>query len=328
MVIKGSGINQTVLFTHNDLDGVGCAILAKKVFGDDASIHMIMAYSSSEYIYGWMENQFNPSIHKKILVADLSVDRKTADFMEMVAPGICQIFDHHETAKKLNERDWCYVVDDGNDCGTTLLLKYLKSFYPQILEYRDFAKLVNCYDNQGFIPLTKEAYDMNLLLTILGKKLFINRFVEDSSVTLSDFENALLFLEYDRISRFVYSKMIRAFTMTIKLPDSGKEVKMSVAYANNYPNDVATALLEKFPDAPIACVVNLPSTFSFRMKGNPTEVTGITAMEVAKALGGGGHITASGAAITCEENVESLKNIFESKHIEIVAFSEIGEETA
>ena len=64
------------------------------------------------------------------------------------------------------------------------------------------------------------------------------------------------------------------------------------------------------------------------MKGNPTEVTGITAMEVAKALGGGGHITASGAAITCEENVESLKNIFESKHIEIVAFSEIGEETA
>ena len=316
MILNGGGINQIVLFTHNDLDGVGCAILAKKAYGQDAVVHMIMAYSASEYVKGWMENTYNSAIHQQIIIADLSVSSEVADLMEEMAPGRCHILDHHETAKRLNDRDWCYVVDDGAECGMTLLLKFLKQSCPSIVEYRLLADLVNCYDNQGTIPLTKEAYDMNLLLTIFGKKMFIDRFIEDSSPVLSEFEQTLLLLEYDRIKRFVFSKMIRAFTANVRIPKLGKEVKISFTYANNYINDVATALLNQFPDAPIACVVNLPSSLSFRMKSD-ADLSGLCASEIAECLGGGGHFTASGAPVSCQENIEGLKTLLSGKGVEI-----------
>lgn len=313
MVIRGSGANQVVLFTHNDLDGVGCAILVKKVYGDAADIHMMMANESSEYITGWLNNTFQPNLHTFVFIADLSVDEETAKLLEEKLQGRCVLLDHHETAEGLSNHNWCNVKDTGVDCGTTLLLDYLiQSGNSFLSAYKDFAREVNSFDNQGNVEFTKTAYDLNLLLTILGKRYFISRFLEDPSPIFGNDENTLLALEYDRIKRFIYVKLLRSFVMDIESPQTGQNIRIAFAYANTYINDVATALLEKHMDAQAACVINLPNSLSLRLRQD-ADAEKYSVAKLAEALGGGGHPHASGIPFDYEENLVLAETFLSGK---------------
>ena len=50
---------KTKLFTHNDLDGVGCAILAKLVFGEDVDIEYCSYRNVDDCVSDFIEEAEN-----------------------------------------------------------------------------------------------------------------------------------------------------------------------------------------------------------------------------------------------------------------------------
>ena len=111
------------LFTHTDLDGVGCAILAKLAFGDNVSI----TYCNSPNA---LEDELltnDLSSYDYVFITDLSFPQPFMLHGNLLTPKF-MLFDHHKTAEWLNEYDFANVhVEHKNKltCGTELFYNYL-----------------------------------------------------------------------------------------------------------------------------------------------------------------------------------------------------------
>ena len=121
------------LFTHNDLDGLGCGILAKIAFGaEKIEVH----YNSVARINSQVERYFESMKDEQkkedfLLITDLSVNDSNSKKVDKLVKegGKAQFIDHHKTALHLNEFDWALVkvrYDDGRlTSATSLFYDYL-----------------------------------------------------------------------------------------------------------------------------------------------------------------------------------------------------------
>ena len=97
------------LFTHTDLDGVGCEILGKLVFKENINIERCG--------YGNIDSkveEFLTDINKydKVFITDISVNKKVADKLNNISDKVV-LLDHHKTALWLNEYPYALVqVED------------------------------------------------------------------------------------------------------------------------------------------------------------------------------------------------------------------------
>ena len=65
----------TCLFTHDDLDGVGCAIVARLAFPDD----LVVRYCSYKTINSEINSFLDQlQVPVKIIISDISVNEETA----------------------------------------------------------------------------------------------------------------------------------------------------------------------------------------------------------------------------------------------------------
>ena len=142
------------LYTHlSDIDGLGCAVLAKLAFVDPV-IHLCDYTAINEII---LDDFFNGEFDKydKIFITDLSVKYKTAALLNVddSVHDKLVLLDHHASAieKEMNNFDFVNVkVKDGDrlTCGTEMFYKYLlenKLLYPT--EARNqFVELTRLHD--------------------------------------------------------------------------------------------------------------------------------------------------------------------------------------
>ena len=120
------------LYTHNDLDGLGCGILAKMAFGEEVEVH----YNSVARLNSQVERYFeitkkNQQKEDLLLITDLTVNEANSKRIDQFVKegGKAKFIDHHKTALHLNEFDWATVVvsyDDGKlTSATSLFYDYL-----------------------------------------------------------------------------------------------------------------------------------------------------------------------------------------------------------
>ncbi len=93
------------LFTHTDLDGVGCAVLAKLAFKDEVDIEYCNYDEINEKVLEYI-NQNDNKI--PIYITDISVKEELAKLLDK--RGNVQLLDHHPTALELNKYSWCRVM--------------------------------------------------------------------------------------------------------------------------------------------------------------------------------------------------------------------------
>ena len=99
------------LITHTDLDGIGCAILAKLAFKDNVEIE----YCNNPDGATEALNKLKAYLYDSIIVTDISF---SPDKLSHNVLDRRQIFDHHTTAMHCAEYG---VVDtSGKECGTSL----------------------------------------------------------------------------------------------------------------------------------------------------------------------------------------------------------------
>ena len=180
------------LFTHCDLDGIGCAILAYLAFRRDNVDVEYCDYEDADekirefYLCG------NPKEYDAIYITDISVDEEVAAEIDSLAAAgqKWRLFDHHATALWLNQYEWCKVQvcapEDSyfKTSGTELFAMYLfenKLFdhynTKTIANIEKFVQIVRDYDTWRWKEIGEEGVvckQVNDLFYIYGREEFIN----------------------------------------------------------------------------------------------------------------------------------------------------------
>jgi uncharacterized protein len=97
------------LLSHNDLDGVGCGILAKLAFGEDVKVRYNSISGLNREVEWFLENDDKNTF---LFITDLSVNEKNEHRINefYLAGGKVQLIDHHKTALHYNNYPWGHVV--------------------------------------------------------------------------------------------------------------------------------------------------------------------------------------------------------------------------
>ena len=308
-------MENVLIFTHNDLDGIGCQIVAIKAaqaLGYTYQVHSCN-YHNVDYK---IQKAINTGLKdvKMIIIADISVNKKTAQMLDTIYKsdtGIeIKLRDHHQTAEWLNYYDWAFVTEgfDGKDyCGTYLIA----NDFPEILdELKIFIKCVNDWDvwtwkkeNNEYAPM------LNNLLSVIGRKEFrqyiLNTYYDEFSYLVIK-EPKDLFTEWaknivqakeymlKKTANSCYKKM-----QTTTLNIDGYSYISGIIFVNEDISSVCDIVLNRAEkdglDIDILIAVGLPRNISFRTNKDLEIPLG----EIASRLTGqgGGHPKSAGAVI-------------------------------
>ena len=300
------------LFTHRDLDGIGCAVLAQLTFGKNVDI-TYCNYDEVDVLVREYISKMDKG-HDTCFITDISIKDDLASEIEREYKNNFKLFDHHKTALDLNKYDWCVVETMNNKkglqtCGTELFYEYLIEHKYLKEDVKDFVKLVTNYDtwrwtevgNMGLI-----SKKMNDLLYLYGRDEFVkwclDKFKSRKSFLRFDKEDELL-LQFNQkeIDKYIDSKEKE---MIISCDG---EYKYGVVFAEKYFSELGNELCTRNLNLDYVAMVNV-GTYSISYR---TIKENIDVGQVAKRYGGGGHQKAAGSDFHNHIVTQFINNIFE-----------------
>lgn len=262
--------------THNDLDGIGCAILMEKVFPDIKTFPI--DYRELPKV---LPRVLEKAKMDQVYITDIALTEELAKLCD--DHGKVQHIDHHVSSKKVSDK-YPWSLFDVHNCATYLLWKLL-SQYANLEDYKEFVELVDNYDTWGHgTQPTEKAKDLNRLLKMLGPDVFAQRFKHKSSVKFNDVEEAIINVDKHMEERYLQD----AITHTQAMRDKDGNIFLLVA-AEQYTSSLGNYLLQQFEEAEYVVILDmLHDKASLRSKGR------VNVADLAKACGGGGHAKAAG----------------------------------
>ncbi|KAA9025741.1 DHH family phosphoesterase [Niallia endozanthoxylica] len=289
------------LYTHNDLDGLGCGILAKIAFGEEVEVH----YNSVARINSQVERFFeltksNQVNENTIWITDLSVNEANSKRIEQFVQegGKAQFIDHHKTALHLNEYSWAKVTveyDDGRLTSATSL------FYDYLLENKwvtakssidEFVELIRQYDTWEWEKNNEiKAKQLNDLFSLLSLDEFEGKMLErlksENTFSFNEFEQQLLKMEEEKINRYIRKKnreLVQTFV---------DDHCVGIVHAEMYHSELGNELGKENSHLDYIVILNMGGKkVSFRTIHDHVDVSA-----VAGKFGGGGHVKASGCTM-------------------------------
>ncbi|TKC14879.1 DHH family phosphoesterase [Robertmurraya kyonggiensis] len=286
------------LLSHNDLDGVGCGILAKLAFGKDVHVR----YNSIAGLNREVENFFEQEEQETFLfITDLSVNEENEKRIEEFhrAGGKVQLIDHHKTSLAYNNYDWGHVVVEDTagklTSATSLLYEYLiaQGLLHQSEAVDEFVELVRQYDTWEWEKNNNQhAQRLNALFYLISIEEFEEKMLErlrtDDHFYFDEFEKRILDMEEEKIERYIRRKRRELVQAQIKGHFAG------VVYAESYHSELGNELGKEYPHLDYIAILNIGGKrIGFRTIHDHVDVS-----EVAGHFGGGGHAKASGCSMT------------------------------
>lgn len=297
------GINVKVkVFTHNDLDGIGCSIVAKRAFGsNNVSVEYCKYEDVDDRVSQFLFSEDYEN-YDAIFITDISVGESLAEIIESSFAGKVQLIDHHGTATWLNKYGWACVqetepslpgVNDNRDnrmsSGTSLLFHYLwDNKLTQDEDMIDLVEQIRRYDTwewKNVFGGDSTPKQLNDLFYLIGRFEFVDRFVAKPSPEFNQVERKLLEVEQKRIEYYIKSKRDKIFDAVIADKSAG------VVFAEQYHSELGNVLAEENPQLDFIVLVSPEGKLSFRGTGKADLDLG---EEIAKLFDGGGHPNAAG----------------------------------
>lgn len=293
------------LFTDTDLDGLGCAIVAKLAFGDDVEVTHCSYRNLNQRVEHFFQNEDNKNI--KLYITDLAVNEQVEKKLNerYHHGGHVQMIDHHVTALHFNQYPWGFVqpeYDNGKKtCATSLLFEHFVENKqleqtPALVEFVDLVRQYDTWEwdeNDNIL-----AKHLNDLFFMFGREQFeedlLKRLKENPDLfQLTDMENMLMDVEEKKIERYIYAKNKQIVQRFV-----GKYC-IGIVHAEQYLSELGNALNKKNPHLDMIVLVNVGT----KKVGFRTIHDEVNVAQFAKELGGGGHPKASG----CDLNEETFK---------------------
>lgn len=285
------------LLSHNDLDGVGCGILAKLAFGKDVRVR----YNSIAGLNREVEWFFEKDDQETFLfITDLSVNEENEKRMEEfhASGGKVQLIDHHKTSLEYNQYDWGHVVVEDEQgkltSATSLFYEYLiaQGNLHQSEAVEEFVELVRQYDTWEWEKNNnQQAQRLNALFFLVSIEEFeekmIDRLKNDEHFHFDEFEKKILDMEEEKIERYIRRKRRELVQAQIKEHFAG------IVYAESYHSELGNELGKEYPHLDYIAILNIGGKrMGFRTIHDHVDVS-----EVAAKFGGGGHAKASGCSL-------------------------------
>lgn len=298
------------LFTHTDLDGIGCAILAKLAFGTEV---VDVEYCNYDDINSRVEEYFNSGSEYECHITDISIDEELA-YKINDSEKKYQLLDHHPTALELNKYEWCKVQIENEDTniktsGTEMYYHWLvdNGYLSKDDTLDKFVELVRNYDTWRWSTLGDEGIickRVNDLLYLYGREKFIDWCIteiwESSFPTLYDSDELVLEIKQKEIDDYVEAKDKQLFVGDLCGRTCG------FVFAEKYSSELGNRLCKMHPEFDFVAMINMDGTVSYRTIKDDIDL----GKDVAQVFGGGGHPKAAGSQISKEVQMEIIKKIF------------------
>jgi len=303
------------LFTHTDLDGISCAILAKIAFKDEVDIEYCNYNDiDSRFKDFWFGDKL--SNYDQVFITDISISEELAvdiniSYLNSATPHLT-LLDHHKTAEYLNKYSWAIVKTvnyfETKISGTYML--YCQLFYKLnsatklYNNIETFCEIVRKYDTWEWTNVYKDIIpkQFNDLLYIYGRDRFIDLMISkiqnDEEFGLTSENIQLLELEQEKITRYIEAKN----KTLIKTKIDG--LIAGIVFAENFISQLGDELCKLNLDIDFVMIVNIDKVASLRT------IKDIDVSEIAKKYGGGGHLKAAGIPLIKELREEIVKQYF------------------
>ncbi|WP_144029011.1 DHH family phosphoesterase [Paenibacillus rigui] len=287
-----------LLYTHNDLDGVGCGIVARCAFGHKVEIR----YNSVGGLNVQVERFLEKGKKKNYLfITDLSVheanERGIQAFVQ--SGGKIKLIDHHKTSLHYNKYPWAIVqveYENGKLASATSL------FYEYLMQngllkpsngLAEFVELVRQYDTWEWEKNGQQkAKRLNDLFYLVSHEEFeekmVKRLQQSEHFAFDAFEEKILDLEEEKIERYVRRKKREIIQAPVQ------EHFVGIVHAESYHSELGNELGKENPHLDYIVILNMGGKkISFRTIHDHVDVS-----EIAGQFGGGGHVKAAGASMT------------------------------
>lgn len=216
--------NRALLFSHkNDIDGIGCVVLALAAF---PSVEYILSSNVYELEHEFRDNFQNNNLYKydKIYITDLSLYNPSVELVSK-DPVLSQkvlVFDHHQTAIKdgLNHYSFVTILEEDNNikrCATDLFYEHLLSCgllnKTSILdELVELTRLEDTWEWKKASDNGIKAHDMAILFNKIGIEKYIESMlnkIKNSSLEFTEEEQLIIAnakKEYQKILEQIMTK--------------------------------------------------------------------------------------------------------------------------
>ncbi|ADU23938.1 DHH family phosphoesterase [Ruminococcus albus] len=317
--------SKILLMTHNDLDGSGPAVLLKSIFVKTDVIHC----SNNNMDREIMNSMYMANKYDAVFITDISCTKETAEKInEHYNRKKLYLLDHHRTAEYLNEYDWAFVLSEhikesfideyykepiGKPSATSITFDFLK--YYGLTKYiknlslaKELAFMISAYDSWDWVNVFEKDpkfLDLNTVFWIYQPEIFDNIFSkkisEEGARILDKRENFVLMLEKGRNENYINSKRESFKKCVLTIDDVS--YKAIYCFADSHTPELFEVMKTDFPEGDIA-IINTGSKLSFRSIDNDINVE-----KLARKLGGGGHINASGVHVSSELQKEYMEKL-------------------
>lgn len=309
-------MNKVKIFSHTDLDGVGCAILAYLAFGEENVDVEYCGYDDVDRKVCEFASANLDVNYDHIFITDISISEDTVKYIGDVPEYFdmkWRLFDHHATALGLNKYDWCTVELFGGSeqahlktCGTELFYEHLRGIngagYLSGMSWvedniKRFVEIVRDYDTWRWAEELGEdglvCKQLNDLLYMYGHEKFIKWCLKRLRRSVKEFpafgeaELTLLESKQNEIDIYVEQKDKQLIRMVDKFGKS-----FGVVFAERFTSELGNRLSALHGDLEYIAIVDICSgKVSYR-----TVREGIhLGKEIAHSYGGGGHDKAAGS---------------------------------
>ncbi len=336
-------MKKVLLFTHGiDIDGYGCAILAKLAFGNDVEIHYADNFELDEKfaqrVYGVSAKQVledtadkkhlfetaktNLQDFEKIYITDHCLSYPLCQFVDEDKETVSKllVLDHHESRKaEQGKFDWVKIVENIREnnkaCGTNLFYFHLINqgkIFPSYAIAR-WARLTTLCDTWTWkgSPCEDDCIKLDILGKALGREKYVEHFTEKLFKEMSKSQPSFEFSSEEKnlIEEYqvAYSKKLDEYVSKIKIVDFDGMKAGFVHIKDLFKNDIA----EKVRSLPLAQKVDfllMPvddrESVSLRNINPNCDVS-----KIAQAHGGGGHFAAASIP------KENLKGLVDDKNL-------------
>ena len=285
------------LFTHTDLDGVGCAVLANIAFEDGVDITYCNYDNVNQNVKEFIESN-KMSEDDICFITDISVTEELAYEIDAKYDNV-YLLDHHPTALELNKFTWCNVeIEDTvtgiKTSGTEMFYKWLTSvgylFGNNILD--SFAETVRNYDTWRWAVIGDEGLvckKVNDLFYIYGRENFINWCINEIKneifPRLHSEDELLLEMKQKEIDDYISFKNKELFKTEML------GYKCGIVFAERFFSELGNKLCNLNPDIYFVAMIDTDGTISYRSVKDNIDV----GKDIAKIYGGGGHPKAAGS---------------------------------
>ena len=302
------------LFTHTDLDGVGCGILAKLAFGNEVDIEYCDYDNINENVMNYLNS--NDDSFSYIYITDIRVNEDVAKLLDERSGVV--LLDHHPTALELNKYPWCKVrVEELNGIktsGTRMFYHWLgiNGCLNEELKnneaLRRFTELVRDYDTWRWSELGEEGIickQVNDLLYLYGRDKFITWCVsqihDNVFPKLYASDELILSIKQKEIDDYVEQKNEQIIFTEL----CGREC--GYVFAEKYVSELGNRLCKLNPEIDFIVMIDMGNkTVSYRAVKEDIDL----GKEVAQLFGGGGHPKAAGSEFSKEIQLKTIEEIF------------------